>query len=83
MSSCLWALRVRSDNILNRAVCGEESMMFIEGVSHCLVGLSMLFSAIKKEKPNKALVRFLLLDGQHKQSALHGTRDYELEKARP
>ena len=37
-----------SDNMLNRDVCGESSVMFIEGVF-----FSLPCEAIKKEKPNK------------------------------
>ena len=43
-----------SNNLLNRAVCGEESsVLFIEGVPPLPWGI--VCEAIKKEKPNKVL----------------------------
>ena len=40
-----------SDNMLNRDVCGESSVMFIEGAPPpCLVGFFLRCEAIKKEE---------------------------------
>ena len=47
-------MQVSSDNVLNRAVCGEESrVMFIEGVPTTALWDCFCCEAIKKEKPNK------------------------------
>ena len=47
-------MQVSSDNVLNRAVCSEESrVMFIEGVPTTALWDSLCCEAIKKEKPNK------------------------------
>ena len=49
-------MQVSSDNVLNRAVCGEESsVMFIEGVPPTALCDCLRCEAIKKEKPNKVL----------------------------
>ena len=47
-------MQVSSDNVLNRAVCSEESsVMFIEGVPPTALWDCFCCEAIKKEKPNK------------------------------
>ena len=44
-------MQVSSDNVLNRAVCGEESrVMFIEGVPTTALWDSLCCEAIKKEE---------------------------------
>ena len=49
-------MQVSSDNVLNRAVCSEESrVMFIEGVPTTALWDSLCCEAIKKENPATVL----------------------------